>query len=127
MSLQSRPRPTGGFELAAWIFMRGSGVVLVFLALGHLAIMHIINTVDTIDYDFVAKRFATPLWRSYDCLLLILAMLHGVNGARVVIDDYFRGGWRILMLALLYIVALVTLVVGAVLLFTFQPVGTGTM
>ena len=33
-----RERPTGGFELYAWLFMRVSGVLLLFLALGHLAI-----------------------------------------------------------------------------------------
>ena len=30
----AHPRPAGGFELAAWLFMRISGIVLLFLALG---------------------------------------------------------------------------------------------
>ena len=40
-------KPSGGFELAAWYFMRISGLVLVLLALGHLFITHILNNVET--------------------------------------------------------------------------------
>ena len=29
-----------------------------------------------------------PFWQIWDLLLLWLAMLHGTNGIRVVIDDY---------------------------------------
>ena len=47
-------RPSGGVELVAWLFMRFSGVLLLFLALGHLFIMHVINSIHEIDYDFVA-------------------------------------------------------------------------
>ena len=42
------------------------GVVLLFLALGHLAIMHLINSIHVIDFDFVADRYQTPFWRIYD-------------------------------------------------------------
>src|SRR3990172_5615582 len=89
-------RTTGSrFELYSWLFMRISGVFLIVLALGHLAIMHIFNNVDTIDYEFVAARFATPFWRIYDLLMLLLALLHGLNGTRTIIDDYIhRQGWR---------------------------------
>jgi succinate dehydrogenase / fumarate reductase, membrane anchor subunit len=120
-----RTVPSGGFELYAWFFMRVSGVLLLFLALGHLVIMHLVNNVDTIDYAFVAKRFATPFWRSYDLLMLLLAMLHGLNGARVLIDDYLKGGKRVLALAVLYSVGLAFTVAGAVVLVTFQPKAGG--
>ena len=43
-SAGGRPRPTGGLELYAWLFMRVSGIALLLLALGHLAIMHLINS-----------------------------------------------------------------------------------
>lgn len=117
----SRPMPQGGFELFAWFFMRVSGILLVFLALGHLTVMHIIHNVDTVDYAFVAQRFSTPFWRSYDCLMLILALLHGFNGARTLVDDYAKGPWRILILAVLGVLAFVLLVVGALVILTFQP------
>ncbi|HEY8425386.1 MAG TPA: hypothetical protein VIK73_05145 [Limnochordales bacterium] len=122
----AKPRPAGGsLELYSWLFMRLSGLLLVFLALGHLAIMHVIHSVEEIDYDFVAARLAGPLgtlWRTYDLLLLALALLHGLNGLRVVIDDYVHTPrWRAVTLTALYVVGAFTLVLGAVVLFTFQP------
>ncbi|MFQ5945881.1 MAG: succinate dehydrogenase, partial [Anaerolineae bacterium] len=57
-----RPRPSDPAELAAWLFMRFSGLVLVFLALGHLAIMHLIYNVELINYEFVAARWSIPFW-----------------------------------------------------------------
>ena len=120
ISTGGRAAPSGGFELFAWFFMRVSGVLLLFLALGHLVIMHLINNVDTIDYAFVAARFTTPFWRTYDCVMLVLALLHGVNGLRVILDDYLKGGWRILALSALYALALILGVLGVVVLVTFE-------
>ncbi|WP_324668525.1 hypothetical protein [Geochorda subterranea] len=122
----ARPRSAaGGLELYSWLFMRLSGLLLVFLALGHLAIMHLIHSVEEIDYDFVAARLAGPLgvfWRLYDLLLLTLALLHGLNGLRVVIDDYVHTPrWRAVSLTALYVAGAFILVLGAVVLFTFQP------
>ena len=117
----SRLPPSGGFELFAWYFMRISGVLLLFLALGHLLIMHVINNVKTIDYAFVARRFTTPFWRTYDWLMLMLALLHGVNGLRVITDDYLKGGWRAFAQAVLYALAFIFVVLGSLVLLTFQP------
>jgi succinate dehydrogenase hydrophobic anchor subunit len=36
-----RARPGGGAEFWSWIFMRVSAIVLLFLAVGHVLIMHI--------------------------------------------------------------------------------------
>jgi|DewCreStandDraft_1066081.scaffolds.fasta_scaffold03090_6 succinate dehydrogenase / fumarate reductase membrane anchor subunit len=122
-----RPRVNGqppgrGFELYAWYFMRVSGLLLVFLALGHLAIMHIINNVDVITYEWVAARWSLPLWRLYDLLLLWLALLHGLNGVRVVIDDYIHTpGWRLFALTSLAVIGFVLLVVGSEVILSFQP------
>ena len=89
-------RPVGGnFELWSWYFFRVSGVLLLVLAFGHLLIVHIINNVDVINYEFVALRWQTLGWRAYDWLLLFLAIVHGQNGLRVLIDDYVHTrGWR---------------------------------
>lgn len=117
-----RPRPASGLELYAWLFMRLSGVLLLLLAIGHLAIMHIINTVDTINYAFVAARWANPLWRLYDWLLLMLALLHGFNGLRVMVDDYVRpAGWRLLGAVAVYVATFLFLIVGSLVILTFQP------
>jgi len=126
MNRLGREKPAGGFELFAWFFMRISGIALIVLALGHLAIMHLINNVDIINYDFVARRWATPFWRTYDMVLLCLALIHGLNGLRTVIDDYVHTmKWRIVSLSCLYVFGFVVLVIGALVIFTFpfQPVG----
>ncbi len=117
-----RPRPESGLELYAWLFMRVSGVVLLFMALIHLAIMHLINNVDVINYQFVAQRYATPFWRTYDVVMLWLALIHGTNGMRIVLVDYVRPrGWRAVSLASLYVVGFVFLALGSLVILTFQP------
>lgn len=118
-----KARPGGGLELYAWFFMRVSGILLLFLALGHLAIMHLINNVEAVNYEFVARRYATPLWRTYDMAMLWLALLHGVNGMRTIVDDYVRAkSWRVVSLSALYIVGFVFLLLGSLVILTFQPV-----
>ena len=127
----SRPAPIGSsFELYAWFFMRVSGVVLLLLALGHLVIMHLINNVETINYEFVANRWSGPggvFWRSYDWLMLFLALVHGVNGLRVILGDYIRPGrFRVWAMTTLYTVGFVFLVIGSIVVLTFHPVvGSG--
>lgn len=117
-----RTRPAGGLELYAWLFMRVSGILLLLLALGHLTIMHLINNVDSINYAFVAGRWANPLWRLYDWLLLILALVHGFNGVRVMVDDYVRSpGLRVLSLAGVYTLTFFFLIAGSLVILTFQP------
>ena len=122
MSGAGNPRPESGLELYAWIFMRISGLALLFLALGHLLIMHIIHNVDNIDFQFVAARYGTPFWRTYDLLMLWFAMIHGVNGVRTVLVDYIGArGWRVVSLASLYVLGFVLLTLGSLAILTFQP------
>ena len=86
-SSYASPKPSGGFELWSWLFMRLSGLALLLLALGHMVLMHLVHSVDEISYAFVAGRYAGWFWRSYDLAMLVLAMLHGTNGVRILIDD----------------------------------------
>jgi succinate dehydrogenase / fumarate reductase membrane anchor subunit len=110
-------------ELISWYFFRVSGLLLIFLALFHVIIMHVVNTVDEIDYAFVADRWSSPFWKVYDFLLLALALLHGLNGGRISIDDYVRGpGWRVLAHTTLWVVGFVFMVLGAMALITFDPI-----
>lgn len=103
-----------------FVFMRLSGVALVVLALGHFAIQHIVNDVHNLSLGFVAARWATLGWRIYDALLLVLALIHGLNGLRVVVDDYVHRPrlnralrWTIVIVgAALTIIGVVTLIGG---------------
>ena len=79
---------TSRTEFYSWLFFRVSGLLLVFLALGHFLIMHAFNSILDVDYRFVAQRWQVPAWRIYDWLLLALALLHGFNGLRVVVNEH---------------------------------------
>jgi len=118
-------KPAGGFELQAWYFMRISGLVLVFLALGHLFITHILNNVENINYDFVATRWANPktgvLWRLWDLTMINLAVLHGFNGIRQVLDEYVTGpGRRVVAHTLIWSAAILLIGIGTYAILLFQ-------
>ena len=111
------------FEMYSWIFMRLSGLLLVVLVLGHLLIMNILDGgVQRINFAFVAGRWASPFWQTWDLLQLWLAELHGTNGLRTVINDYaVRDSTRFWLKMLLYASALLVLVLGTLVIFTFDP------
>ena len=117
-------RPSGGgFETFSWYFFRASGVVLIFLVIAHLIIMHASNDVACTTYRFVALRYDNPLWRLFDWLLLTLALTHGMNGLRIVIDDYVRSrGWRLTLQSANGLLTLVFFLLGTITLITFQAV-----
>ena len=76
----ARPKPeASGRERFWWYFMRISGLALVFLALGHMFIMHVLVELSggEIDFAFVQSRWGTPFWRIYDLLLLADAQTSG--------------------------------------------------
>lgn len=111
------------FELYSWLFMRVSGLVLIFLVLGHLFIMNILDGgVQRINFAFVAGRWSSPFWQVWDLLMLWLAQLHGGNGLRVIINDYAeRDGTRMWLKAALYASMVLILVTGTLVIFTFDP------
>ncbi|KGQ22740.1 succinate dehydrogenase hydrophobic membrane anchor subunit [Thermus filiformis] len=87
---EARLEASSNLELFWWVFMRVSGVVLVFLLLGHMWMNAILTDLNTIDYDYVAKRLSQTTWKLYDWLILALGLLHGANGLRYVLDDWVR-------------------------------------
>jgi succinate dehydrogenase / fumarate reductase membrane anchor subunit len=118
-------KPAGGFELAAWFFMRISGLLLVFLALGHLFITHILNNVENINYEFVAGRWADPrvgfIWRLWDLVMINLAVMHGANGLRQILDEYVsRPGKKVLTHTAIWTVAAFLMIIGTYAILMFQ-------
>src|SRR6185312_15275964 len=76
-------------EKWGWIYMRASGVVLVVLIFGHLFVnLFAGEGVKAIDFAFVAGKWADPFWVVWDTLLLWLALIHGANGMRTLVNDY---------------------------------------
>ena len=116
-------RPRQNFETWSWFFMRVSGLVLLFLALTHFAITHIVNDVVETDAHFVARRWDNPLWRMFDWVLLALGLLHGLNGLRWIIDDYVRSpAARATVKAVLYSVTGSLFAYGTYTIVTYSPV-----
>ena len=114
-------RPRQNFETWSWFFMRVSGLVLVFLALTHFAITHITNDVTRTNVNFVANRWRNPLWRIFDWTLLALALAHGLNGLRWIMDDYIRRpALRAATKSVLYTLTLVLFVYGTFTILTFS-------
>jgi succinate dehydrogenase / fumarate reductase membrane anchor subunit len=103
--------------------MRVSGVVLVFLVLGHLFIMNILDGgVQRINFAFVAGRWSSPFWQVWDLLMLWLAQLHGTNGLRIIINDYAdRDATRLWLKGALYASMILILFTGTLVIFTFDP------
>lgn len=117
----ARRRPKQNFETWSWYFMRVSGLVLLFLALLHFAITHIINDVVETDAVFVEERWDNPVWRIFDWTLLALALLHGLNGLRWIIDDYVRSpAKRAAVKATIYTVSAVLFGYGTLVIVTFE-------
>lgn len=94
-----------------WSYMRISGILILPLVFGHLAMIHVIQGVfdltaansqivgtDAVNAtgtatEFVAARWeflvaSVAVWRIYDIGLLALAGIHGFNGLRYVLTDY---------------------------------------
>ena len=123
------PRATtrGNTEMVGWIFMRASGVLLIVLIFGHL-ITNLITDggVHAIDFGFVAGKWAQPIWQVWDLLMLWLAMIHGTNGVRTIINDYAeKTSTRLVLKSLLYLAFVVVVVLGTLVIFTFNPCPTG--
>jgi succinate dehydrogenase / fumarate reductase, membrane anchor subunit len=118
-----RDRPVGGFELWAWLFMRISGLVLLVLAVGHVVIMHAVGDgVGRINFAFVAVRWQSPVWRTWDWAMLVLALIHGINGIRNITLDYVRkAGVRFAANMFFYVLGFGLFVLGTVTVFTFDP------
>ncbi len=92
----------GNFEGFAYIFIRYSALLLIPLVWGHVLIQDVVVGVHNMDLGYVAERWASVFWRTYDSLLLGFTFAHGVLGLRQVLNDFIHGdtGRKILNWAL---------------------------
>lgn len=142
---RGRPPQASPIERFWWSFMRLSGILIVPLVFGHLALMHVVQGVFDITaaqevagtlavngtigpvpsaVEFVFHRWSYAaggvfVWRVYDLFLLVLVTLHGFNGLRYVLTDYtsFNDFARRVSVALCTVMAAVLLAVGGASLF----------
>ena len=117
------PRKGVNWEKWGWIYMRASGVVLVVLIFGHLFVNLMVGEgVRAIDFAFVAGKWASPFWQIWDGLMLWLALIHGGNGMRTLVNDYassrvfgniLKGG--------IFVAVVVLIILGTLVITTFDP------
>jgi succinate dehydrogenase / fumarate reductase, membrane anchor subunit len=126
----ARPARTRGvnWEKWGWIYMRVSGVLLVVLIFGHLFVNLLVGDgVSALDFAFVAGKLTNPFWQWWDVAMLWLALIHGGNGMRTLVNDYAmqpltRG---ILKSAILGAVVIL-IILGTLVVFTFDPCPAGS-
>ena len=119
-SRSGRVKPQGsGFEVASWYLMRLSGLGLFVLVLTHYLILHVIHEPAAQDADFITQmRWNNLFWRAFDWLMLMLVLFHSFVGMRTVVIDYVRGGWRTVVLSVLYLLAIGLFVIGTLVVMT---------
>ena len=123
----NRRTTRGNAEMAGWLFMRISGLVLVVLVFGHLIVNLLVDDgISGINFAFVAGKWADLRWQIWDLLMLWLAMIHGANGVRTIINDYAeRDSTRLVLKFLLVTAFVLTTVLGTLVIFTFDPCPAG--
>lgn len=109
-------------ELAWWVFMRVSGLLLVFLVFGHLFFNNILVNAGQIDYNYIAERFGRPWVKIYDSFLLGFGLLHAANGMRYSIEDYIaKPGKRFWAKIILFTIVALLLIFGVMTLWAIEP------
>ena len=116
----ARARPTpDARRVASFVLVRVTGLMLTVLVLGHFALTHVVNDVAETDAAFVARRWGSALWLTWDWLMLAAAVVHGAAGVSVAIDDYAvdrssRATYRRILLGL----SAIALAIGTVTIVT---------
>lgn len=124
---QAPAKKRTNWEKWGWIYMRASGVVLVVLIFGHLFYNLMLGKgISGIDFGFVGGKLANPLWQWWDVIMLWLALIHGANGMRTIVNDYVtRPGLAKGLKVALFLAAALLILLGTLVVFTFDPCPAG--
>jgi len=118
-----RSRDQANLEKYGWLYMRASGVILLVLIFGHLfANLYLGEGIKAIDFAFVGGKWSDPFWKVWDVSMLWLAMIHGTNGMRTIVNDYTsRESVRKTLVVTLWAVCAALVILGTLVVFTFDP------
>ncbi len=122
-----RTRKGANWEKYGWLFMRVSGPLLVVLIFTHLVVNLVVGDgIKAIDFAFVAGKWADPFWQYWDLAMLRLAMIHGTNGMRTIVNDYTeKVKVRQALNTTLWAVCGLLIILGTLVIFTFDPCPAG--
>ena len=131
--MSSRPVPQVGFsfDYLMFIFTRLSGVIMILLAVGGVAAAfwmgartqldvsalmrwtffpnpnHVVNS----DIPDVTLGWATAYWQIMQMLVIFFAGTHGINGLRMILEDYIGASWgRVFLRGFLFLAWLFMLI-----------------
>ena len=118
-----RNRNQANLEKYGWLYMRASGVLLVILIFGHLFTnLFLGEGIKAIDFAFVGGKWSDPFWKVWDLAMLWLAMIHGTNGMRTIVNDYAEREWiRKTLNVALWSVCAALIILGTLVVTTFDP------
>ncbi len=103
-----------------WLFQRISGVYLAVILFVHVIMLHV-QIEGELNWQAVAERASTPMWKMINISFLIVALFHGLYGLWIVLDDYIHAGWaRVLIFSCISVVALVFTTYGIITMMTFH-------
>jgi succinate dehydrogenase / fumarate reductase, membrane anchor subunit len=118
-----RSRKGAKWEKWGWLYMRISGAILLFLIFWHLIANLVMGDgISGIDFAFVAGKWANPWVQLMDGTMLWLAMIHGTNGMRTIVNDYAEREWiRKTLNIALWSVCAALIILGTLVVTTFDP------
>ncbi len=122
MATTRQIRRRSNIERYAFLFMRLSGILLLFLAVGHMLLQHIFRDVHNLTLQVVQDIWQSWGWRVYDLFLLAFAITHGFNGFRQVLQDYvYKDRTMRVVNYLLIGLVILTIIWSAIAIFSFNP------
>ena len=136
--MRSRPAPQLGFsfENLMWLFTRISGVIMVLMALYALGSALWMGARTQLGLDAVVRwvffansyhvqgventdLWFNDFWKIFQSVAIFFAGTHGVNGLRVVLEDYLHRSWaRVFLRGFLFLFWLFMLLVAIVIIWT---------
>jgi succinate dehydrogenase / fumarate reductase, membrane anchor subunit len=118
-----RSRKGAKLEKYGWLYMRFSGVILLVLIFWHLfSNLFVGKGISGIDFAFVAGKWASPTAKLVDGAMLWLALIHGTNGMRTIVNDYTDRVWiRKTLIVTLWAVCAALIILGTLVVTTFDP------
>jgi len=118
-----RSRKGAKWEKWGWMYMRISGALLLVLIFWHLFSNLVMGKgISGIDFAFVAGKWASPTAKIIDGTMLWLALIHGTNGMRTIVNDYTeREVIRKTLIGALWAVCAALIILGTLVVTTFDP------
>ena len=124
-------RSAGAFEYGMWLFTRISGLALIILGAISLAAAFLLggrtqmdmptmfrwmffpnpNHVVNSNIPDVSLGWSNAFWQIYSMLVIFFAAVHGLNGLRMVLEDYIENAF---IVALMRIIVMALLVGGTI-------------